>query len=124
MPTMNVAAYQIKQYETPRCWGLVTDVYQNVLSADPLHVRSITESMRHASRAFRLRLHKDDIGLLQITEPRDFAVVLMWPTAKRRHPHCGIFYDGKVLHATEAATLYQDLASLGDAYEVMEYWSL
>lgn len=122
-PTLDVAVYQAKVYEPPRCWKLVADVYGDVVGAAPDQVQTVSESLRRAARAFRLQLHKDVGGMQQIEEPRDLAVVLMWPTAAQKNAHCGVYWQGKVLHATEAGTLYQDLASLRSAYAVMEFWA-
>lgn len=122
-PVLDVAAYQARQYEAPRCWSLVTAVYLEVVGREPTDVQMVSESMRNASRAFRLALHKTSEGLQRLAEPQDFAIVLMWPTLQRKRPHCGIYYAGSVLHATESTNLYQDLASLGDTYPIIEFWA-
>lgn len=124
-PTLDIAAYQAKVYEKPRCWKLVADVYSNLLAVNPAHVETLTEDMRRAARTFRLELFKRRGGMHQLAEPRDLAVVLMWPSDRRKLPHCGIWWQGKVLHVNEAgAVLHQDVASLGDLYQSMEYWGL
>lgn len=122
-PVLDVATYQARDYPWPRCWSLVADVYSEVLGRDATEVQTVSESIRQAARTFRLQLHKGAIGLEQVDEPRDLAVVLMWPTEQRKRPHCGIYYGGKILHATPAAVLYQDMASLGDSYRAMEFWA-
>lgn len=122
-PALDVQAIQAKHYPTPRCWSLVADVYANTLGEDPLQVSSISDSMRQAARAFSLHLHKLPVGLHRTHAPEPFAIVLMWPGTARSRPHCGVFYEGHVLHATETATLYQDLASMRDSYPEMEFWS-
>lgn len=121
-PALDIAAYQARAFDAPRCWKLVTAVYTELLGESPTEVETVSESMRHAARAFRLELFKRQPGMHQITEPRDLAVVLMWPTRAMKRAHCGIYWQGSVLHATEAGTLYQDLASLADAYQVVEFW--
>jgi hypothetical protein len=122
-PALDVTAIQEKRYPPPRCWSLVADVYTNTLGEDPLQVSSITDSLRQAARAFRLHLHKRAVGLHRTDAPEPFSIVLMWPGPGRSRPHCGVFYEGRVLHATETATLYQDLASMRDSYPEMEFWS-
>lgn len=129
---MNVADYQAKVYPNPPCWMLVADVlttecgyrvdeYRTVSSS----IRQIATSLRHQAiaEAFRLELCKGEHGFEQIVEPEDFAVVLMGRTVKLGFHHCGIYYQGKVLHATPDGVLYQDMASLCDDYRVMEFWS-
>ena len=44
--------------------------------------------------------------------------------AKSMTPHhCGIYYGGKVLHAMQDGTVYQDMASLQDQFELIEFWA-
>jgi hypothetical protein len=47
----------------------------------------------------------------------------MGRTRKLGIHHCGIYYQGKVLHALPEGVLYQDLPSLADEYRLIEYWS-
>lgn len=122
-PDLDVAEYQSRVYEPPRCWKLVSDVYADVCGAQPSEVETVSESMRRWSRAFRIELYKRQPGMHQISEPRDLAVVLMWPSSSGKRPHCGIYWQGCILHATEQATLYQDMASLRSIYPVMEFWA-
>lgn len=122
MADLDVAAYQARVYEEPRCWKLVADVYADNVGESPAEVETVTESMRRAARAFRLELYKHHPGMQQLDEPRDLAVVLMWPSEERKRAHCGIYWQGKVLHANEAGVLYQDLSSLRSTYRVIEYW--
>lgn len=120
---LDVAHYQRLQLPEPRCWALVSVVWADMLGQQPAEVRVVSESLRSVARAFRVRLHKTAEGARQLQEPQDLAVVLMWPTASKREPHCGIYWRGSVLHATENAVLYEGLASVRDAYAVMEFWA-
>lgn len=122
-PVLDVATYLSRQYEEPRCFKLVADVYADVLGVSPAEVETVSESMRRAARTFRLELFKRQPGMQQIDQPRDLAVLLMWPADSRKRAHCGIYWQGKVLHATETGNLYQDLASLQDVYPRMEWWA-
>lgn len=121
--TLDVQAYQERVYPSPPCWHLVADVYRSELGEEPNEVQTVSEAMRRAARAYRLELFKSRDGMEQIPQPRDFAIVLMWPTAGRKQLHCGIYYQGSVLHALEPGTLYQDLQTLRDAYPLMEFWA-
>lgn len=123
LPPLDVEGYQARVYPTPPCWHLVTDVYETVLGADPNEVQTVSEAMRRAARAYRLELFKNREGMQQIAEPRDYAIVLMWASVSKRQLHCGIYYQGKVLHALESGTLYQDMETLRDTYPLMEYWA-
>jgi hypothetical protein len=119
---MNVSTYQAKAYPSPPCWQLVADVYTTELGQEVEGYKTISGSVRAIASALRLALHKNADGFQQIEEPADYAVVLMGGQRRGLH-HCGIYYQGKVLHALPQGTLYQDLASLRDEYELIEYWA-
>lgn len=120
---MNVAAYQAKVYPSPPCWALVVDVLTTERGVTAAAYKTVNESVRSIASAFRLQLHKSAHGFEQVAAPVDFAVVLMGKTPRLGVHHCGIFYDGKVLHATPDGTFYQPLAQLQAEYQVMEFWS-
>lgn len=120
---MNVAHYQAQVYPSPPCWALVADIYTSELGAVVDDYKTISGSIRAVAGAFRLALHKAAHGFAQVELPVDFAVVLMGRVRSLGMHHCGIYYQGKVLHALESGTLYQDLASLRADYPLMEFWS-
>jgi hypothetical protein len=120
---VNVNDYLPRVYPSPPCWALVADVYASELEDTVDDYRTINSSVRSIASAFRLVLHKSVHGFRQVEEPQDFTVVLMGRTAKLGLHHCGVFYGGKVLHALESGTLYQDLASLAAEYPLMEFWA-
>lgn len=119
---MDVAFYQAQVYGRPPCWELVTAVYLRELSIVVSKYRAASSSLRDIANAFRLELHRGDHGFTQTEAPVDYAVVLMGKTQRRGFHHCGIYYQGKVLHALESGTLYQDMASLSDQYELVQFW--
>ena len=110
-------------FPEPICWGLVAYLYMEVLRVDPTGVATVKESIRRAARVFSLQLHKDAYGMRQVAEPGDWSLVLMWPGTQKKRPHCGVFWHGKVLHATETGVLSQELASLRATYPTMEFWT-
>lgn len=120
---MNVSDYMAKVYPNPPCWDLVADVRTTERGQAVDVYQTVSGSIRAIASAFRLTLHKGQHGLAQIDEPVDFAIVLMGKSARLGLHHAGIYYQGKVLHALENGTLYQDLASLRDEYELMEFWN-
>ena len=120
---MNVADYQAKVYPAPPCWNLVSDVLLTERAVVLDTCKTVTSTLRAAASAFRLELHKGAHGFQQVAEPEDFAVVLLGKTMKVGIHHCGVYYQGKVLHALEIGTLYQDMASLRDEYALVEFWS-
>lgn len=120
---MDVNAYLGKQYEYPPCWQLVSDVYATELDKTVNDYKTVNASIRAIASAFRIALYKSAHGFAQVQEPVDFCVVLMGKTEKLGLHHCGIYYDGKVLHANSDGNFYQDMASLSDQYQLMEFWA-
>jgi hypothetical protein len=120
---VNVTDYLAKSYPTPPCWALVADVYTSELGQAVDGYQTINSSVRAIAAAFRLALHKSPHGFGQIAQPVDYAVVLMGRTPTLGLHHCGVYYEGRVLHALADGTLYQDMASLAAEYPLMEFWS-
>lgn len=121
---MDVSVYQAKVYPSPPCWALVSDVLTTEQGLEVKVYRTVTDSIRDIAAAFRLELHKGVHGLQRLDGPSDFAVVLMGKTEKLGFHHCGVWYQGKVLHAQDNGTYYEDPTTIGDEYELIEYWGI
>ncbi|MDP9891224.1 hypothetical protein J2W32_000321 [Variovorax boronicumulans] len=119
---MNINDYLEKQYPNPPCWALVADVYEAELGLGVQEYRTVNNSIRSIAAAFRLNLYKGEHGFEQVDEPTDYTVVMLSRQPKLGMHHCGIYFDGKVLHALPDGNLYQDVASLRDTYPVIEFW--
>jgi len=37
--------------------------------------------------------------------------------------HCGVYYQGKVLHALSSGNRYEELWVIGDSYALIEFWA-
>lgn len=120
---MNIATYLARVYPDPPCWALVADVYTAELGLRVDEYRTINNSARAAAKAFRFALHASQHGFAQIAEPQQWCVVLMGKSASLGLHHAGVYVDGKVLHALPEGNLHQDLASLRDGYQLMEFWA-
>ena len=120
---MIINNYLAKQYPTPPCWALVADVYTTELSGSVLDYRTINKSIRAIAGAFRIALHKSEHGFMQVAEPVDYAIVLLGKSPALGLHHCGIYYQGSVLHAMDTGNIYQDLASLQGEYPLSEFWA-
>ena len=120
---MDVNAYLAKQYDSPPCWQLVADVYTSELAQPVTDYKTINASIRAIASAFRIALHKSPEGFAQIPAPADYCVVLMGKTAAMGLHHCGVFYQGRVLHALDAGNRYEEMSVIGDTYAVIEFWA-
>ncbi len=119
---MDVNAYLDIVFEYPPCWQLVAKVYEQELGFSCLDYKTINGSVRSAAAAFRLALHKKPDGLTPIAEAVDLCIVLLGKTPALGLHHCGVYWQGSVLHASEEGTLYQDMSSIGDQYQLIEFW--
>ena len=120
---MNVNDYLAKVYSAQPCWELVADVMAHERGAVPVDYKTVNRSVREMASAFRLAIHKSAHGFVQVAEPVDFAIVLLAKHRRVGVHHCGVMYQGKVLHALPGVTLYEDLSTVQDAYEVVEFWA-
>ena len=115
--------YLNRQYENPPCWCLVVDVYLTELGLEVTDFKTVNSSIRAIAQTFRIALHKGEHGFRQASEPSDYCVVLLGKMSTRTPHHAGVYWQGNVLHATESGVVWQDLASLSDQYQRIEYWT-
>lgn len=121
---MDIGAYQRKRYGAQPCWELVVDVLANETGLTvPVEYSVINRTLRQMADAFRFAIHKAAHGFAPVAEPADFCIVLMGRTAALGVHHCGIWYQGKVLHAQPDLTLYEPLESVRTRYKHIEFWS-
>ncbi len=115
---MNISEYLCKTYQYPPCWLLVVDVYVNELGLEVENYHAETDSSLSIARKFRHEIAKGEHGFVKLDEPEDFSIVLM----KKPSHHCGIYFNGRVLHASTGGVVYQDLLTLKDRYKTVEFW--
>ena len=120
---MNVNTYLGKVYPSPPCFALVADVYATELSDTVTDYKTINSSIRSIASEFRLALHKSAHGFGRIETPVDYCVVLLGKTPRLGLHHCGIYYQGRVLHMLESGGQYQELSIIADEYKLIEYWA-
>jgi len=128
MPT-DINAYLARSYgsaEQRPCWQLVADVYRRELAEPVTEYKSVGSSIRAIAGAFRLALTKSPHGFTEVAGQQQWAVMLLSKRPSLGWHHCGVIIDGRVLHAVEpgiGGVLYQDLATVLDAYRGVEYWA-
>jgi hypothetical protein len=120
---IDINFYLAQRYSEQPCFDLVADVYQRELGAIAVDYKTINRSVRDMASAFRIAVHKDPHGFAQIAEPVDMCIVLLGKTERMGIHHCGIFYDGRVLHAMPGATLYEEMATIRDRFAVVQFWA-
>jgi hypothetical protein len=98
-------------------------VFSSEIGTIPVDYKTVNRSIREMASGFRLAIHKSPHGFAQIAEPVDLAIVLLGKTARVGIHHCGIYFDGRVLHAMPGATVYEDLSVIRDTFAVVEFWA-
>ncbi|MEC5213326.1 hypothetical protein RCH06_001872 [Polaromonas sp. CG_9.5] len=120
---MIVNDYLAKDYGLQGCWSLVADVVATETGATPLTFRTINRSVRQMASEFRIALSKGQHGYVESAEPVNLCIVLLGKTERVGIHHCGIYFEGKVLHALTGITLYEELSVIRDAFEVVQFWA-
>ncbi len=120
---MNVNAYLGMHYQSPPCWALVAHVYAEELGHGVLDYKALDASIRSIAGAFRIGLHQTDHGFAQLDKPVDYCVVLLGKTARLGLHHCGVFFQGKVLHALDMGNHYDPMSVIRDQYQNIEFWA-
>lgn len=120
---MNVNAYLSRQYSAQPCWDLVADLYAT--ECTPVHVGYTQQvrTVRDMSAAFRLAIHNSPHGFVRVADPVDYAIVLLGKHTRVGIHHCGVYYQGSVLHALPGITLFEPLSVIRDAWELIEFWA-
>ncbi len=120
---MDVNAYLARAYPSPPCWALVADVFARELGQGVADYQSRGDSVRAVADAFRLALHDGLAGFHRVERPTDFCVAILGRRANGTPHHCGVVYHRRVLHALASGTVYQDMATLRDAWPLVEFWA-
>ena len=119
---MNVIEYMQKAYSDPPCWDLVADVYTNEVVPK---ARSHWESLRTEDRIkwfSRATVSKEVpfIALLDAQPSQNYDVY--YYTNPDKTPHVGVYYDGKILHATSRGVFYEYPYRISDEFELKGRW--
>lgn len=120
--TTDIKRYLNSTYPNPPCWALVADYYVNELK----YIIDVNEgsprTVQEISTQFTLELHKGKHGFIKVQLPSENCVVLMGKNQRLNLHHCGVYVDGRVLHATSSGVFWQDLSSIKDMYSLLEFW--
>lgn len=119
---MNINDYLSRVYSYPPCWEMVTDVYIAELGLKLMNYNPTNFSTRSIAEAFRLALHKGEHNFKQVMTPVDFDLVLLGATSKLGLHHCGVFYQGRVLHSIDSGNLFEAMSTIKDKYPLIEFW--
>ncbi|MFZ3193753.1 MAG: hypothetical protein WA154_11190 [Moraxellaceae bacterium] len=120
---MKVADYLERPYPQPPCWYLVMDVLREQCGFAAADHTPEADGKIAIAHAFRVALHEGGLkGFRKVAAPADFTVVFMARRPGGTPLHCGVWYQGKVLHAMRRMVVWEPLFSLGDRYAHFEYW--
>lgn len=120
---MDISTYIRKQYGPQPCWELVADVLASEGRTVEIGYRTVNRSVREMANAFRIAIHRCAHGYQQVSVPSDFDIVLLSRKPAIGIHHCGIWFDGKVLHAEPTMTWYEEESAVRARYPLVEFWS-
>lgn len=113
--------YDITNKNGVNCWGLIALVYSKILgkSVKDYPVKSIRES----AKAFTMAFFKGDHGFKVVEMPNNLDVVTL---QKGNIFHCGIWYNGRILHASNHAgqVVYQKFSDVKRDFETVKFWQI
>jgi len=113
--------YDLFNINGVNCWSLVALVYRDLFGNQLVDYSAEENSFQSISAAFTAAFAEGEHGFIQIDEPEDLCVIVM---KHSKLQHCGIWFQGKVLHATSAArqVILQDEKDAVRQFKSVEYW--
>ena len=117
--------YDIHNNNGVNCWALVAMVYLYELETDIPDFKSVTDNVKDISAVFTAAFATGEHGFKKVDTPENYDVaVFARDTAWGRHCHCGVWYDGKVLHASKdsCGVAYQDIKQASHGFKEIEFW--
>lgn len=114
--------YLARQYPSPPCWHLVADIYTRELGLKLADYTPGSDGNKSVASAFRLALHKGEHGFSKVERPDNFAVVVLGKWEGKSPTHCGVWYEGGVIHALRDVTLWEPIHQIRDRFKSIEYW--
>ena len=114
--------YDLHNRNGLNCWALVALVYRDLFDLALPDYRSKSESYQDIVAAFTTAFAEGEHGFAQVSEPQDLCVVVM---KHRRLQHCGLWYQGRVLHAASAfgQVVLQSEKDACKRFDTIEYWA-
>ena len=120
---LDINKYLANTYEAPRCWGLLSEVMHGAHGPAVTGYKPTDSfSVRDLASAFRLTLHRSPGTFIRLSEPADLCMVLLGNGTKLGLHHCGVYWQGSVLHAHEGGNSFDDLSAVRDRFTSIEYW--
>ncbi len=111
--------YSLSNKNGVNCWALVALVYHDLrgLTIPDYESKNHQQVTAAFTAAFAEGLH----GFKQVDEPIDFDVVIM---KANRLTHCGVWYQGRLLHANNGAkqVTFERLKDVARPFKSIEFW--
>lgn len=107
------------------CWSLVALIYSQEMSKDIPEFKS--KGISGIASAFTAAFATGEHGFKKVASVKNFDVMVFINKSEfRSEYHCGIHYNGKVLHAVKAlgGVVYQDVSVAMQTFDKVEFWRL
>lgn len=110
------------RFKTMNCWHFVVMVRKEF----DIKTRMFkTRTMEDAFNVITAQMSIVDNGLSLVSEPQDFDIVIVEKMrGGRRVYHCGVYYEGGVLHCDNAfkSSRYEPLEQFKEDYKGVTFW--
>ena len=117
--------YDLHNINGLSCWGLVAKVcFDRGISVPEYKA----ENHRQVAAAFTLAFAEGMHGFIQVYKPVNYDVIIMKSRQNEdgtyRLIHCGVWYQGKVLHANNGAkqVMFQRFKDVIKPFKEIEFW--
>jgi len=117
--------YDISNNKGLNCWGLVSKVYADLFSDTIKDFPSKTDNSQEIASVFAAAFATNDHGFKLTENPNNFdLIVFSRNSVYGKLYHCGIMYNGKVLHSSKAVggVALQSIADAGRGFREFKFW--
>lgn len=111
--------YDLRNRKGVNCWSLVALVYEKLFGEQLTDYSA--GNIQSVSAAFTAAFAEGEHGFTKVEEVADFDVVVLWAD---RTTHCGIYYQGRLLHAHSDAkqVIFEKFKDATMFYNRVEFW--
>lgn len=111
--------YNLHNKNGVNCWALIALVYKDLLDDELVEYNA--ENSEAVALAFTTAFANGKHGFKQVDTPQDYDVVFM---RNRFFHHCGLYYEGKILHANTGAkqVTFERFKDVTRTFKKVEFW--
>jgi hypothetical protein len=117
--------YDLHNKKGLNCWALVAKVYSDIFGDTIPIYKSKSNKPSDIASTFNQAFLNDQHGFKKVEKPVDYCVaVFKKPTINGDFFHCGIYFQGKILHSSDVVGMvtYQSMKEASRGFKTVEFW--